>query len=160
MVILWNFVILHLLCGCFILIQVMPLPVAVSTCLASGIAPLKTSLPTPRPRGDQHGDQRGGGPIDRHAVDPLLFAKRRLQGVMKFSKRGKVPVNLFPHDVTKKMSYLCANASTLGLACLRDAKKSCNFVHVLKLSELPSEHRTILKIFIDNHADLTLAKPG
>jgi hypothetical protein len=115
----------------------------------------------PSPRGDQRGDQRGGGPVDGHAVDPLLFAKRRLQGVMKFSKRGKVPVpvNLFPHTVTKQMSYLCANASTLGLVCLRDAK-SCNFVHVLKLSDLPSEHRTILKKCIDNHADLTLAKPG
>jgi hypothetical protein len=80
---------------------------------------------------------------------------------MKFPKRGKVPVpvNLFPHTVTKKMSYLCANASTLGLACLRDAK-SCNFVHVLTLSDLPSEHRMVLKNVIDNHADLSLAKPG
>jgi hypothetical protein len=107
------------------------------------------------------GDHRVGGLPDRRAVDPLQFEKRRLQGVMKHSKRGKVPVpvNLFPHTITKKMSYLCANASTLGLACLRDAK-TCNFVHVLKLSDLPTEHRTVLQNFIENHADLTLAKSG
>ena len=90
-------------------------------------------------------------------------ATRKSEGVMKRSTLGgkpPVPKALMSHPISGKMTYVCANASTVGYACLRTADE-CRFIHVNKPQDLKRQmDRTALKLFIANHVDLSLARPG
>jgi hypothetical protein len=117
------------------------------------------SSPVPR-KGKKPADSRSPASQPNDSSHDLVA--RKAEGVMKHSAHGKppVPVSLFSHPKSGKMTYLCGNASTVGYACPR-TKDECNFIHVHKPYDLKrAVDRDTLKAFITSHVDLSFARPG